>query len=512
MSRPSSPAGRVDALGEVMARHAARRGDAVFLVSVRTGEQVTFAGLGSRVQDVRQLVDVEGARPGDRVGLVIKDPVEFAVGFLGLLSGGFWVAPLDPHWGDDAKSLARRIAELRLDLVVSDRAAPDSLDTPWIAATKGAASAAPEGHRPRARRASSGGVLLSSSGTTGRPKVMALGTAQVLQTARTIAEHHRLTPAERGFSPLPLWHINAEVVGLLATMVAGASLAIDDRFHRSDFWSVMERHGVTWINAVPAIIAHLSELREGEIVPSRVRFVRSASAPLPTAFLERFERATRVPVIETYGMTEAGSQICANPLDGPRKPGSVGVPVGVEVRVDTSASPPDAPAVGQVEIRGPTVIRAYEAAGYEDRFDARGWLRTGDLGYLDDDGYLYLVGRVDDVINRGGEKLFPREIEELVMGLPDVVGAAVVGVPDDVLGQVPVLYAQLEGVCEPLAGDEARIRVTRILDVLCRSLPRERRPVQVNVVASLPAHATGKIQRRLLDRGSTPVLFQVPVS
>jgi acyl-CoA synthetase (AMP-forming)/AMP-acid ligase II len=157
---------------------------------------------------------------------------------------------------------------------------------------------------------------LASSGTTGVPKVIPLHQGQLLHTARNVADHHRLTPGDRGFNPLPLFHINAEVVGLLASLVAGSCLVLDDRFHRTRFWALMADRRITWINAVPAIVSRLADPRPDEVIPSRIRFIRSASAPLPVATATRFEANTGIPVVETYGMTEAASQITANPVSG----------------------------------------------------------------------------------------------------------------------------------------------------------------------------------------------------
>jgi oxalate---CoA ligase len=227
-------------------------------------------------------------------------------------------------------------------------------------------------------------------------------------------------------------------------------------------------------------------------------------------------------------MTEAGSQITANPLDGPRKPGSVGRPVGVELRVvadhdgrpdlpggdpdgpavasgsavgeGVTSDPPDGPAVGRVEIRGLGVIGAYTGAGYEDRVDVDGWLDTGDLGYVDGDGYLFLVGRADDVINRGGEKIFPREVEETILADPDVRAAVVVGWDHQVFGRVPVAFVVADGV----AGDDDRPRAEAIVDRLhgrcARDLSRPKRPVAFHVVAQLPAGTNGKVRRSTVAR------------
>jgi acyl-CoA synthetase (AMP-forming)/AMP-acid ligase II len=363
-----------------------------------------------------------------------------------------------------------------------------------------------------------GGIVLSSSGTTGPPKVMRLRQDQLAHTAHCVVAHHRLTARDRGFNPLPLFHINAEVVGLLSALVAGAALVLDDRFHRTDFWDVVGARRVTWINAVPAIISRLADVRAGETVPSAIRFVRSASAPLPVAVADRFEAATGLPIVETYGMTEAASQITAHPLAVPRRAGSVGVPVGLELRVvgrDEQAGPPREclpGEVGQIEIRGASVIGAYEGGSHQDRFGPGGWLRTGDLGRRDPDGYLYLVARTDDVINRGGEKVYPREVEEIISADPAVTAVAVVGRPDPELGQVPVAFVVLGDVEGPADAKAAALAAERINGELARGLVRSRRPVELCVAASLPAGATGKVRRHALSAEDTPVLFTFAVS
>ena len=332
------------------------------------------------------------------------------------------------------------------------------------------------------------------------------------------AAHHDLTAEDRGFNSLPLFHVNAEVVGLLSSLVAGSCLVLDDHFHRTGFWPLMGQRRVTWINAVPAIISRLAELRAEETVPPGVRFIRSASAPLPVAAADRFEQTTGIPVIETYGMTEAASQITAHPLSVPRRAGSVGVPVGVQLRVvrdDESESSPTAcdPAeVGQVEIRGPSVIDRYAGGTHADRFRPGGWLRTGDLGWRDTDGFLYLVARSDDVINRGGEKVFPREIEEVVSADPAVVAVAVAGRGDPELGQVPVAFVVLAGVASSGDGQAAGQAVERINRALAGALVRTRRPVAVHVVAALPRGATGKVRRRALFEADTTILHSFPGS
>jgi acyl-CoA synthetase (AMP-forming)/AMP-acid ligase II len=277
----------------------------------------------------------------------------------------------------------------------------------------------------------------------------------------------------------------------------------------------MAERQITWINAVPAIISRLADPAVDETIPSHIRFIRSASAPLPVATSARFEANTGIPVVETYGMTEAASQITANPISGTRKPGSVGLPVGVELRIVAGGSAAGvgrqvgADNVGHVEIRGPSVITAYGGDHHADRIDAQGWLQTGDLGHFDEDGYLYLDSRIDDVINRGGEKVFPREIEEMVLVDPDVAAVAVVAAPDPELGQVPVAFLVLHGVDDESGRDKAAETVARIRDRLSSALVKSKRPISISVARQLPAGGTGKVQRRALRESGVDVIYHL---
>ncbi|HEX3947185.1 MAG TPA: AMP-binding protein, partial [Acidimicrobiales bacterium] len=318
--------------------------DHPYVEHIRTGRRVTFGTLRRAAARWAMLLEDLGVGLGDTVGIAVSDPIDFSMVFLGVIAAGRVAAPLDP--GAPGAELAAVCGRVAPTVILSDHPGPPEVAADWVVVRQGSFDL-PEPELPTVSpglpsafgsplavaQPTGGGLVLSTSGTTGTPKLIRLSEAQLLHTAGSIAGHHQLSVADRGFSPLPLFHINAEVVGLLSCLVAGATLVLDDRFHRTDFWQDMGVHRITWINAVPAIIARLAPLAEGEEVPPEVRFVRSASAPLPTATLRRFEEATGLPVIETYGMTEAASQITANPLAGPRKPGSVGLPVGVALRV-----------------------------------------------------------------------------------------------------------------------------------------------------------------------------------
>jgi acyl-CoA synthetase (AMP-forming)/AMP-acid ligase II len=422
---------------ELLAERAGQ-GDRPAFIEGATGRAFTWGDIEGRATALA----ADPRPPGTPLALRMPDPLDNVATFLAALATSVPVVPLDPM------------------------APPHAVDP----APPGAA------------------VVMASSGTTGRPKIIALTEAQLLHTARAVVAHHRLGPDDRGYCPLPLFHINALVVGVLSTLVAGSSLVIDRRFSRRTLWSTVATHDVTWVNAVPAIIALLAEAPAPDpAVARRVRFVRSASAPLAPAVRARFEAHCGIGVLETYGMTEAASQITANPIEAAdRRPGSVGRPVDVELRVVRGDGTPLPPGqVGEVEIRGPAVASTPPGR----------WLATADLGRLDADGFLYLAGRADDVINRGGEKVYPGDVEAVLLADPRVAAAAVVGRAHPVFGDEPVAFVV------PGAGRVDRPRLAAELALRCQStLSRFKVPAQISVVDALPAGPTGKVRRRDVRR------------
>jgi acyl-CoA synthetase (AMP-forming)/AMP-acid ligase II len=463
---------------ELLARRSCS--DRLSILEGATGDGVTWWHVADQAQRWRTS-GIEGP-----VGLALGDPVAMAANLVAAISAGVVVAPLDPD--APAPELSARISQLGLRAVVLSpgRPGPEHLET-WYAGPHELLHAGGEGAPLNALPADPPGVaaLMASSGTTGSPKIIPLTEPQLVATAAGVARELQLDASERGYSPLPLFHINGLVVGVLSALVAGSTIVVDGQFSRRDFWSRVERRGVTWLNLVPAILAILgSPGSRPETVPG-VRLARSASAPLPHPVRERFEERTGIPVVETYGMTEAASQITANPL-GAVRAGSVGRAIDIELR-----------AVGdRIQIRGARVTPAYwslEDGSWSSRpaTGADGWLDTGDIGCVDDGGYVFLVGRDGDVINRGGEKIQPREVEEILLGDPRVATAVVVGRPHPTVGEEPVAIVlpsvDTDSTPEELAADLARLCV--------QHLSRFKRPSEVLVARSLPAGPTGKVKR-----------------
>ncbi|WP_405496350.1 class I adenylate-forming enzyme family protein [Nocardia sp. NBC_00511] len=459
-------------------------GPRTFLEDARSGRTRTYRQLWALTLGWARKLEACRIRPGAVIVVDLDDPLDFATTFLALIAAGRCVLPVDPRAPLD--ELRRTLTSVHPAAVVGSR--PElaaDCGVPLLSADPGPARTL--GAVPHAGR---GAVLLSTSGSTGEPKAVRLSETQLLHVAGAVARHNRLTAADRGYNCLPLFHINAEVVALLATSIAGGTLVLDRRFHASGFWELLAERRITWLNAVPAI---LSVLGTGEQIPggTGLRFIRSASAPLPVAVRDRITALTGVPIVESYGMTEAASQITATPLDGIAPPGSCGRPVGVQVEIrdrrGTVVPPGD---TGRLHIRGAGVISGYHGGRAHDRFDAHGWLDTGDLGRVDTAGFVYLTGRGDDVINRGGELLYPREIEEVLLPDPGIREVVVVGRPDPVLGWVPVAFAIP-------TGDTAGLS-QRLYERCARHLAPYKHPVEIRFVEDFPRAPTGKVRRHLL--------------
>lgn len=506
LSTPSAPR----AVSAVLEARATTTPDRVAFIEGATGTVLTWSDLAA---EARRWRFAAKHLDGGRVGLVIDDPLTMIASYLGALAAGVTVAPLNP--AITPHELADQDRMLGLAGLVTDA---DPFSARAILPSTSVWTTGPDGlslvgarvptakHQLHRSTPLAGGaaLVLASSGTTGTPKIIPLSESNLLHTASALVGNHDLDASDRGYCPLPLFHINALVVGALSTVVCGASLVVDRRFSARNFWPRVESFGITWLNLVPAIITVLSE-RPGPApgVAERVAFARSASAPLPHATRQRFEMRCGVGIIETYGMTEAASQIAANPKEPEqRKLGSVGRPVGLDLRVvDRERTPLPAGTVGEVEIRGDNVVRCYwEPAGASPSsrpaVDEDGWLSTGDLGHLDEDGYLSLVGRSDDVINRGGEKLYPREIEEVLLGDPAVSAVAVVGRPHPTVGEEPVAFVIVASGCE---SDDVALAAR--LQARCqRNLSHFKRPASITVAEQLPSGPTGKIRHSELRR------------
>ena len=350
-------------------------------------------------------------------------------------------------------------------------------------------------------KSSRSALLMYTSGTTGTPKGVLLTHANLLHAARSMAAWHSLTQADVVLSSLPIYHINGQVISTITPFVSGGSVVAPHSFSVKNWWSLAIQYHCTWINMVPTIIAYLiNAAKSGGALPSReelksIRFGRSASAPLPPEHHREFEALFGITVIEGMGMTESASMVFCNPHDESRRYGSPGQPCGVEAKViDPEGNPLGNNAVGEICLRGGNVLNAYYKAETETAkaFDSEGWLKTGDLGMRDDDGFYFITGRLKELIIKGGENIAPREIDEAVLKHPAVLDAAAVGIPDSNYGQeiMVCIVLKLGTTCS-----EEEMR-----EFCLKELGKFRTPKIILFMEDLPRGPSGKVQRlKLID-------------
>lgn len=341
-------------------------------------------------------------------------------------------------------------------------------------------------------------LFLHTSGTTSRPKGVPLTQINLAESTQHIVDVYALSPSDLTVVVLPFFHVHGLVAALLSSMVAGGTVVIPStgRFSASSFWNDMKTYGATWYTAVPTIHQILLERHhtKPESEYPKLRFIRSCSASLAPAIMEHLEQAFGAPVLESYAMTEASHMMTSNPLPhrGVRKPGSVGKAVGQELGIlDHNGVVQKPGCSGEVCIRGLNVTKGYQNNPEANKTAFQfGWFHTGDLGYIDNDGYLFLIGRMKELINRGGEKISPMEVDAVLLSHPAVAEAVAFGVPDEKYGE------EINAAVIPKEGDI--VTESQIRDLCKKNLASFKIPKRVFITDSLPKTATGKVQRRLV--------------
>ena len=444
-----------------------------------------------------------GIERNDRVAIVLPNGPEMALTFLAVAACAT-AAPLNPAYREDefrfalddigAKALITRAGEAGDALA----AAPSDARR-LVLAGEGADvrlkhNGSPPAPAPVAyTEPDDVALVLHTSGTTSRPKLVPLSQRNLATSARNIARSLALTPADRCLNVMPLFHIHGLVGAVLSSLAAGASVVCTPGFDGFRFFGWLDELEPSWYTAVPTmhqlIVQRAS--RHGEVIARRrLRFLRSSSASLAPAVMGELERIFDAPVIESYGMTEASHQMTANPLPPEeRKPGSVGRGAGIEIAImDGAGALLAAGAAGEVVIRGASVTAGYEANPQANvEAFSEGWFRTGDQGYQDEDGYLFLTGRLKEIINRGGEKVSPREVDEVLLQHPAVEQAVAFALPHPRLGEEVAAAIVLAG------GAQASERELR--DHVARHLADFKVPRRWVFVDEIPKGPTGKLQR-----------------
>lgn len=489
---PGSPPGGT--VRDWLNRRAEDGGTAV--IFPETGDDLTWQELRTKAHDLARALVERGVRPGESVAIVMPNGRDGVLAVYAALYGGFRATMINLAAGHDAIAYALTHSEARYAFVdennraLFDKTAPPHLSTLDLSET-GGGDLHPVTPDDQA-------LLMYTSGTTGTPKGVVHTQASLLAGGWTTAIAHNLSPNDRGFCVLPIYHINGLCVTVMGSLVSGGSLAMTSRFSASRFWQQAAESRVTWFSVVPTIISHLLH---GRADPSgdcrdRLRFGRSASSALPVETHTAFEARFGVPIIETMGLTETAAQILSNPLPpGERKIGSPGKPFGCDVALhDPEGREALRGTEGEIVVRGPNVMREYlkneEATSACFR---NAWLRTGDLGRMDEDGYVYVTGRLKELIIKGGENIAPREIDEALYAHPDVIEAAAFARPCTTYGErVEAAVTLREG---------SRVFPEELIRLCRERVGTFKSPDIVYLLPELPKGPSGKIQRlKLADQ------------
>ncbi|MEO8540327.1 MAG: AMP-binding protein [bacterium] len=463
-------------------------GEAGFAMS-RAELQVAVETLGRQLRGL-------GVKSSDRVAIVVRNGPVAAISFLSVATAAV-AAPLNPAYKKDEFVFA--LGDLPATVLLTDgsipaaREAGEELGIRTFELTESGVLAGiePLGEQPQPKP-SDVALVLHTSGTTGQPKRVPLTHHNLTASARNIAEVLELSPSDRCLNVMPLFHIHGLVAGVLASLTAGGSVVCTPGFDAFRMFAWLESFRPSWYTAVPTMhqaIVLRSQGRGLGAGAKGLRFVRSSSSALPPAVLADVERLFGVPVVEAYGMTEASHQIASNPLQREsRRPGTVGLPAGVEVAVfspDGVRQPSGTR--GEVAIRGDSVTSGYEGIDPYAYLVGDGWLRTGDEGVVEQDGFLRLTGRLKEMINRGGEKVSPREVEDVLLTHPSVLEAVVFAIPHEMLGEDIGAAVRLR---EPGPGAASELRAFVAMHVSAFKVPRK-----IVVLDQIPLGPTGKPQR-----------------
>jgi acyl-CoA synthetase (AMP-forming)/AMP-acid ligase II len=472
-------------------------------VFIPDGPEATYGQLQKQIEAATTALREGGVKLGEPVGIVLPNNLEFLVAFLATTWARAIAAPFNPGYKvEEFRYYLEDSAAKHVIVGPGEHPARDAakqLNLPiWecsldaqgqVVLRRQSGNAAPNPDRSTPTPADVA-LFLHTSGTTSRPKGVPLTHGNLMTSIANIAATYQLTPKDRSLIAMPLFHVHGLIGATLSTLHTGGAVVIPAKFSASTFWPTAAKYGVTWYSAVPTIHQILLGRADQDNAPRRgLRFIRSCSAALAPAVFHQMEDRFGAPVLEAYGMTEASHQMASNPLPpAPRKPGSVGPGTGVAIAIlDDQGNFLPVGQQGEVSIRGHNVMH-----GYLNNPDANatsftsGYFRTGDQGILDDQGYLTLTGRLKELINRGGEKISPLEVDAALLEHPAVAEAVSFAAPDAKYGEEVHAAVVLKGTTTP--ADIQSFCHKRLADFKV--------PKVIHITDAVPRTATGKIQRR----------------
>lgn len=478
-----------------------------FLICPDTGETVSMSRLQERVEWVHGLLQARGCQPGDHVAMLMDNGLWTASLLLAIMASGRVAVSLNAIAGD--AQLRYVLDHCDATTVIVSPNYEQRLDGLLDGSEKEILVACPRnGPRQQERIASSPlpevsaddkALLMYTSGTTGKPKGVVLTHANLIAGGKCTMEAHSLCQKDRALCVLPLYHINAQVVTIMAPLISGGSVVLPEKLSVSAFWDWLLDNQCTWFSIVPTIVAYLLEhaekpeskdLREDPRM-RQVRFGRSASSALPAESHRRFETTFGVSLVETMGLTETAAQILSNPLPPfESRYGSPGIAYRNEVSVfDSAGQVRPCHQIGEIVVRGDNVMKEYykNPEATADTIDSEGWLHTGDLGYRDEEGFFFITGRIKELIIKGGENIAPREIDDALLAHEAVLEAAAYPMENRHYGQVVEAVVVLK--------EGHRATQEELLDYCREEVGDYKAPEHVHIVKWLPRGPSGKVQR-----------------
>ena len=510
-------------LEQLLAQRVAQSPDKHFLFSEADGRQFTYAEFASAVDRASRLLASRGVGRGDVVSLLMPNSAEYIIAYFACWKLGAIAGPINSLLKAQEISFVISDSETKTLLVHSDFVSTiDGIRSqlPGLreVITFDDEAAATDEFKDESSAASSTNsslwdvevpsvdldseaIIIYTSGTTGKPKGCLLTHGNLIANARQISQWLRFTQDDRLLTIMPLFHMNAVSVTTMSALYAGGSSVVSPKFSASRFWQIISDYQITSFGSVATMLSMLlTTYPDG--VPSglkteQLRFAMCGSAPVPAEVVKRFEETFNCLVIEGYGLSESTCRSTFNPPDERRRPGSCGKPIGNEMQiVDEQDREVANGELGEIVLRGENILKGYyrnpdaTAAAFRN-----GWFHTGDIGYRDDDGFFFIVDRKSDMIIRGGENIYPREIDEVLYQHPAVAAAATIGVPDQLYGEEVAAFIVLKEGREATEEEIIAFCRARLADYKC--------PKTVRLVKDIPKGPTGKLLKRELARHFT---------
>ena len=495
-------------IADLVDQNAEKRPNDFWLSSPDTRKKLTWKEVSVKVNEIAKKLNLLGIIEGSSVAVASPNSISSCLMFLGITYGSYMATPLNLVSGSKAMAYVIEHSETKLIFV-----AKDSLKLVKNAIVKIKRNISiiilhPEDgplwpqnieinknkvfKRPNPNDTA---LLMYTSGTTGNPKGVELSHKNLISSGVNVKIAHNINKEDIGLCVLPIYHINGLCVTVMGTLVSASGLVMPYRFSNSNFWNQIISYNCSWFSAVPTLFAYLlNNETVPEIDKSRLRFARSASAPLSPEIHRQFEKKFGIPIIETMGLTETGAQILSNPLPPKeRKIGSPGVAVGNEIIIaDNNLQPLPTGTIGEILVRGDNVMKGYLKQSDETykTINSEGWLKTGDLGYMDKDEFVFVTGRIKELIVKGGENIAPREIDEVLLEHKSVLEAAAIGVPCDIYGQNVEACIRLK--------NNYSVSEKELIDHCNERLGSFKAPSKIHIMFDLPKGPSGKIQRMKL--------------